>query len=157
MTEAQSVSEQNIRQVVDALKDNEPDQLVEDFGLRLQAIDQGLVDPNRVDPGLPAQAQNFDLSAARAFGARFFRQVAREAYPIICTTDNPDRAAFQKVLPNVSDAATLLSGILISSGVAVPFVAPVAALIIIKVVARPTLEAFCQGLKDAIDKDEAPA
>lgn len=145
-----------VRPVIDSLQDANLPELLQQVGLRQQAVEQGLVDPNNYAADLPSQVESFDLSGIKDFARRYFKQVTVEAYPIICAADNPDRAALAKALPNVGDAATVLTAILVSTGLAVPYVAPVVALIMLKVLLKPTIAAFCEGIKEAIDKDKVP-
>jgi hypothetical protein len=143
------------RPVIEALRSADESELFEELGLRDQAVQAGIVDAQTFLVELPVQVSAFDLSVVRAAGEAYFREVAISTYPIICGAQNEERVKLAQSLVHGASAPTVLTSILISTNIVQPLLAPVVALIMLKIILEPTMAAFCRGLRQAIEKDSA--
>jgi hypothetical protein len=137
------------RPAVQALMDKDEEQLYQELGLRLRAMQEnpalsGSFTP-QIDTHLEALGPVEDL---KDFGQRFFKRVNKQAYQLICGTE----AADSEERENIIDAfgigreavAPAIAALLVTHMGMAPAIAAVVTTLILRLVFRNAFESMCE-------------
>ncbi len=135
--------------------DTSTDDLYQELGLRLKAMQQDVSLSSSFQPTIPhniqAQGAAEDL---RKFGELFFQRVHGQAFELICGSQNQDNEQRQQVLDAFGvgrDAVgAAIAGILIAQLGLAPIIAPVVAALILRLVFKPAYESMCGVWKEKV-------
>jgi len=94
------------------------------------------------------------LDDLRAFGRRFFDRVNRQAYQLVCGSDPENTKDREKVAESMGMGkdmfATTLTTLLVAQLGLAPAIAPVVALLIVRLCFKPALGAMCDVWKEKL-------
>lgn len=151
MTDLQKQAESAMQ----SLLQSDEDQLLEQLGMRTQAITQDITKAGSFEPQVVYDAAEMGpKDALQALGRRLFRRWNKEAYKLLCGNDTDDkeqRTELTKALGigDVAVAAALTSALVYIG--AAPAIAAIVAAIIVKKFFAPALDEFCEIWKENLD------
>lgn len=130
------------------LIESDEDQLLEQLGIRIKAIESSPTVAGSFDPHVTHDSVAMGpLDAMRELGLRIFNRWEREAYGLACGTDAEDTEDRKKILTAFGLGASAVAGALAATMVSwfalAPAIAAVIAALIIKRFFRPVAEEFC--------------
>ena len=137
---------------VSNLDEKTDDELFAELGGRLRALGFEPGIGGEFSPTITVSAEALGpLDDLRAFGPRFFDRLNREAYNLVCGSDPADSEDREKVKQSLGMgpemvAATLTTALIAHLGLA-PVLAPVYALLIVRLIINPAGGAMCDVWK----------
>lgn len=131
---------------------NEENQLFEELGTRVRAIEQEPQLAGQFEPKFSIEVEHMGaLDDLRALGRRIFDRWQQSCYELVCGSDSEDSEArtkfFQAIGLGESTAAATLCAILVSQVGVAPAIAAVISGIVIKRFFFPAHEEFCEMWK----------
>ncbi len=144
------------RPAVESLVTYEEDDLYQELGRRLQAIQR---DPSisasfepAITPGLEPQGAAEDL---KKFGKRFFARANAQAYQLVCGQNAENSEERERVLDafgiGKEAVAAAIAALLVAQLGLAPAVAAVVAALVIRVFFRPAYESMCDVWKEKVE------
>ncbi len=135
------------RPAVQKLAQSETDQLYEELGIRLKAMQQDAGIAGSFDPTVTYNAAAMGImDDVRAFGQKFFEKASREAYNLVCGggLTPEEQKKFNEALGNKVDFASWFAALLVGHLAMAPAVAAVVAVLVLKLFFRPAHSALCE-------------
>lgn len=147
--------EAQAKTAVERLLKADEDQLFAQLGIRARALTADPAESGSFDPAVVFdEAEMGVLDEVGDFGRRLFRRWNHELYELACGRDTDSRKArseiSQRLGVSATAAAAYLAGLLVSSLGLSPALAAVGAAIIVKRLARPAAEEFCESWHKAL-------
>ena len=137
------------RPAVDALLQNDEDQLYLELGKRLSAIKQDPSLSGSFTPDLPSDVEALGpVDDLKEIARRFFARFNAQAYQLVCGAEAENSEEREQVLNAFGigqDAvAAAIVGLLVSQLALAPAVAAVVAALIVRLFFRPAYESMCE-------------
>jgi hypothetical protein len=153
--------EEKASEVARRLADSDETQLLEELGLRQQAIEKDPAKANDPDPELPREVRTMGAKEAlQAIGRRVLHRWNREAHKLVCGKDAKDAASRDELrralgMGDAAAAAALTPLLLLIPGLPLAL-APVLAALIIRTFAAPALDELCGYWGEQLASEKAP-
>jgi hypothetical protein len=143
---------QQAHPVVKSLLKNDEEQLFTELALREKAIQQNPALKTSLDPDVYYDVEHMGpLDDLARFGRVFFNGINRDCYGLVCGAEGENAAERQKFASALhigpTEAAAVLTGLLVAQLSMAPAIAAVVASIVIKLFFRNALKATCDVWK----------